>query len=445
MYVFFLSFIVEVNTTTNCHLSFKPIGQSPTMSTLDYVQPIQTSNSASNTAATPSLPAVIKDYDANNTINTTNNCLPRYAPHWPKKPPILPLPVYDMSLIPPPVYSVQLKDLDRDALIQRLYSAELAAPPTPPPPASEVPEKGSPPTKLECMSTVDIVAHLHHPESCLLPIRSCDTPNSSDTKITYTPEELNCLTGCHHFCNYQHIILTTKDGTLINTGDFSLSLGTYATIQKAPLGKAINRLPAKYLGIVHINIAFGDCVSVRGLKFTLIFVDPATCYNWTFGLKSLQHKDIQSAFLAFCNETGSLACQFQCNCNDKLFGGAVHSFLHLNRSSIAASPAGRQSSNGLVESHWKIMVHMLRAYLIEKQMPRTFWYYAIKHSARMMNMIPGKYCCKLASPFMLVHGVRPNPRTWLPLFLVCYFHHKKDSNASRFKSHACTMDRIVLG
>jgi hypothetical protein len=29
----------------------------------------------------------------------------------------------------------------------------------------------------------------------------------------------------------------------------------------------------------------------------------------------------------------------------------------------------------------------------------------------MMNMIPGKYCSKLASPFMLVHGVCPDQRT----------------------------------
>ncbi len=228
--------------------------------------------------------------------------------------------------------------------------------------------------------------------------------------------------------------MTTKDGILINTGKFPLSLGTYATIPKAPHGKAIDRLPAKYLDIVHVDITFNNCVSVGGFKFALIFVNRATCYNWTFGLKSLQHNDIQAAFLAFCNEAGSFAHQFQCSCDEKLFGSAVRSFLHLNYSSITASPAERQSSNGLVESHWKIMVHMSRAYLTEKQMPRTFWYYAIKHLARMMNMIPGKYRGKLASPFMLVHGIRPDPRTWLPLFLICYFHHKKDSNASRSKS-----------
>jgi hypothetical protein len=194
-----------------------------------------------------------------------------------------------------------------------------------------------------------------------------------------------------------------------------------------------------------MDIAFGNCVSVGGYKFALVFVDRATQYNWTFGLKSLQHGNIQAAFLAFHAKPGLFACQFRCHCDEKLFGSAVQSFLHTKNSSIAVSPAGRQSSNGLVESHWKIMVHMSRAYLTKKQMPRTFWYYPIKHAAWMMNMIPGKYHGKLASPFMLVHGACPDPRTWLPLFLLCYFHHEKDSNASRSKSQAHTMDGIIIG
>ena len=60
-------------------------------------------------------------------------------------------------------------------------------------------------------------------------------------------------------------------------------------------------------------------------------------------------------------------------------------------------------------------------------------------------MIPSKYHKKLASPFMLVHGVRPDPRTWHPLFLLCYFHHEKDSDTSRSKHQAHTLEGIVLG
>jgi hypothetical protein len=78
-------------------------------------------------------------------------------------------------------------------------------------------------------------------------------------------------------------------------------------------------------------------------------------------------------------------------------------------------------------------------------MPCPFWYFAIKHMARMMNMIPGKYRTKLASPFMLVHGVRLDPKTWLPLFSLCYFHHGKNSNASCSKNQAHTLDGIVIG
>ncbi len=87
---------------------------------------------------------------------------------------------------------------------------------------------------------------------------------------------------------------------------------------------------------------------------------------------------------------------------------------------------------------------MSRAYLTKKQMPWLFWYFAIKHLACMMNMIPGKYCGKLAFPFMLVYGVYPDQRTWLPLFLLYYFHHNKDSNASRSKYQVHTLNGIMI-
>jgi hypothetical protein len=63
----------------------------------------------------------------------------------------------------------------------------------------------------------------------------------------------------------------------------------------------------------------------------------------------------------------------------------------------------------------------------------------------MKNMIPGKYRGKLASTFMLIHGTHLDPRTWIPLFSLCYFHHEKDSNASCSKSEAHTMDGILIG
>jgi len=91
------------------------------------------------------------------------------------------------------------------------------------------------------------------------------------------------------------------------------------------------------------------------------------------------------------------------------------------------------------------MVHMFRAYLTKKQMPRSFWFFSIVHSARMMNAIPGKLHGKLASPFLLVHRVGHDERTWFPLFSVCYFHHDRDGAVTYSHTQAHTMDGIAVG
>jgi hypothetical protein len=136
---------------------------------------------------------------------------------------------------------------------------------------------------------------------------------------------------------------------------------------------------------------------------------------------------------------------FYCDCDAKLFGTAISKYLIDNNSKIVAAPAKHQSSNGLVESHWKVMVHMACAYLTEKQMPCTFWFYAITHAAPMMNAIPGKLHGRLASPLLLVHGVSHDKRTWVPLFSLCYFHHEKDGDQWHLHNQAHTMDGIIIG
>jgi hypothetical protein len=59
----------------------------------------------------------------------------------------------------------------------------------------------------------------------------------------------------------------------------------------------------------------------------------------------------------------------------------------------------------------------------------------------MMNAIPGTYYLgHLASPFHLIHGVGHNKWTWIPMFSLCYFHHKKDSDQQCSQHQADTMD-----
>jgi hypothetical protein len=175
-----------------------------------------------------------------------------------------------------------------------------------------------------------------------------------------------------------------------------------------------------------MDIAFGDCLAIGDFQYTFILIDRGTWYNWTFGLKTPSLDFILSALRLFWAAAGSLTRCFYYDCDTKLFGPAISKYLIDNDSKIVAAPAKHQLSNGFVESHWKVMVHMTCVYLTEKQMPCTFWFYAITHAARMMNAIPGKLHGRLASPFLLVHGVSHDEHIWVPLFSLCYFHHEKD-------------------
>jgi hypothetical protein len=184
---------------------------------------------------------------------------------------------------------------------------------------------------------------------------------------------------------------------------------------------------------------------VGGFCYALILVDRATRYNWVYGLKDFLSDSILSALRYFKADAGSYACCFHLDCNAKLFGRAFENTsstmtpiswqprLVANRQMVWLNPTGKL---------WYIC-HVLISQ--KKQMPRSFWFFLIVHSAWMVNAIPGKLHGKLASPFLLVHGVGHDERTWFSLFLLCYFHHDKDGGMARSHNQAHTMDGITVG
>jgi hypothetical protein len=222
---------------------------------------------------------------------------------------------------------------------------------------------------LSAMPQESIIKLLHHEGSKLPSIRPCDTANNSNTKTHWLAEEIHRIMGCHKFWNYKHILQVSRDGKWVDGGEFPPSLGSFATIPKSHRSGPLDRTKDKYLDVVHMDFAFGDCLSVGGFCYALILVDCATRYNRTFGLKRPFLDSILSALRLFPASAGSLACCFYSECDIKLFGTAISEYLIDSNSKVVAAPAKRQSSNGLVESYWKTMVHMGCAYLTEKQMP----------------------------------------------------------------------------
>ncbi len=334
MLVYFPSFVLSVNTSSDCTLSYEPLGRSAPLYTLHYVQPwsapeLYSSELSPSSNTVSKSPVLIED----------DQLVSNFSPA-------------DCRLDRPPMVSSSLNSLPPSVLPSLpSHSTPVTTP--------------KPPVLLSTMSPEEVAWLLHHPNTSLPDIHPCNTANASDTKVHWTSEEIHRIMGCRKSWNYKHIIEVSRDGEWMDGGEFHMSLGSYATIPKAKQDQSLYRTDYRYLDTVHMNIAFGDCVSVGGYHFALILVDRATRYNWAFGLKTLSSSCILLALQLFRAAAGSLAHCFYCDCNPKFFGMAISDYLINNQSKVVAAPAKCQSSNGLIESHWKIMVHMARGYLTE--------------------------------------------------------------------------------
>jgi hypothetical protein len=89
-------------------------------------------------------------------------------------------------------------------------------------------------------------------------------------------DQLHRTMGCCKFCNYKTLLQISCDGEWIDDSKFPPLLGLFATILKAKRGIPLNKTKYFYLDVVHMDIVFGDCLSVRSFKYALILVDHAT-------------------------------------------------------------------------------------------------------------------------------------------------------------------------
>ncbi len=158
--------------------------------------------------------------------------------------------------------------------------------------------------------------------------------------------------------------------------------------------------------------------------YALILVNLVTHYTWTFDLKTLSSDCILVAHCLVHASAGSLAQCFYCDCDAKHFGKVLIVYFMDNGFKVAVTPTKHQSSKGLVESHWKVMVHMACVFT---------------HAMRMMNAFPGKIMVVLhllSYTFMAY--------TWVPLFSLCYFYHENNGDFKSSMHQAHMMDGIIV-
>jgi hypothetical protein len=197
-HVYFPRVVLSVDTSTDCHLSYTPLGKSVPLSTLHYVQPCcapttyLTEQSAlcarTGSAAPPSsllleLTAIIQD----DSSTSSPLALPSF----------IPAPVmlgFDSPENHPTFYSPILKHAPQPWTMSTLASEH-------------------PPSRLLLSLTHNEVIQLVHCPGLLPPqVQPFDQANGLDSKINWALEELHWALGCRHFWNYKHILQTSLNG-----------------------------------------------------------------------------------------------------------------------------------------------------------------------------------------------------------------------------------------
>jgi len=248
IHVYFPGVVLSVDMSTDCHLSYEPLGKSAPLSSLHYVQPwcapihYPAKGSAFPAGADPASPPALCPLDApvlteDEGSSVNNDDATRSADDVESG-----LPTFS-SLVPKQVrraLSTSFSPNDLALISKRLQVLSdrlsgITVPPLPSPPESGAPVSDlDTPRLLSSLSQEDDVRLVHRPGSVPPPVRPCDCSNGSDTKTHWTPEELHHALGCRCFRNYKHILQTSLDGQWIDGSKFPVSLGAFTTIPKAP-------------------------------------------------------------------------------------------------------------------------------------------------------------------------------------------------------------------
>lgn len=261
----------------------------------------------------------------------------------------------------------------------------------------------------------------------------CDIPSHSEQSTRrLTHHQLHRYFGFRQLRNWS-IFNEVGNGNVqvVNSGKPPLELGDVANLKRSRRLKQPVPRPRKFLTAVHLDIGYGDCVSIGGFRYTLMLVDRATRERYLYGLRTLDHESIIKALEEFRAEAGGLATVFYTDFDPKLLAGKVQSWLHSQKSRIMAAPPEHQDENGLVERNWYTIVDMARAFITDKQMPRSFWFHALRYATQLSNIFPVRVNGINTTSHELAYGVKPDYRILFQLFSTGYFKVERDGNRRR--------------
>jgi hypothetical protein len=264
----------------------------------------------------------------------------------------------------------------------------------------------------------------------------------------YTVQQLSHYFGFRSFKNWDVLHdVCQPNFSFIQPSDTPIELGQVANIKKACCNKRPVERPPHFLEMVHCDIGFGDCKSAgNGALYCFILVDRATRYSWIHPMRSLHHDSLKNTLQQWLIDFGGSPKRFYTDFDHKILEGPTAVFLRDKNIILCGAPSGHHNQNGLVKRARETFTSMARAFITDMQMPKPFWYWALRQSIQVMNYFPCTVSGVSTTFHELVYGVKPDLGVLFRLFFTGYFRHLHDGSHQRSGLVASrAMQGIALG
>jgi hypothetical protein len=180
-----------------------------------------------------------------------------------------------------------------------------------------------------------------------------------------------------------------------------LNPGETASMRSSRRNTTPLSIPDNIGDVWHLDIGYGPCPAIGGIKYTLLAVDRHSLYKLVYGLTNLK-VSLLKAMKQFLRDCGNTPKLLRTDFDHKIMGGKVGDLLLDNKIPIQSSPPYRQHQNGLAERHWQEAVALARNWLTSSMLPSKFWFYAIKRACEICNIMPTNHLPEVTTPFTLM-------------------------------------------
>ena len=240
-------------------------------------------------------------------------------------------------------------------------------------------------------------------------------------------------------CNFEDVIKSqgVVDGMNISSSSDKSKFNCNACIE----GKFVNnrnRGPearaTRPLEMVHTDLAGPiDPVSKEGFKYSIVFTDDFSGAIFVYFLKN-KSDTVQATekFLVDCSPYGQVKCM-RSDTGTEFTSDAFQTLLREISIKHETSSPYSPHQNSTAERHWQALFETGRCLLIEKQLPKSMWPYAIQTAAHIRNRC---YNTRIRNtPYFMLTGRKPNLSKIGVFGSECYAynhdHKKLDSRCTK--------------